>query len=107
MWMASWKNGLSHFPPEWVKADQARFPRVVNGQGHSLEILSTLSENNRNADAKAFCSNSRNTLTNYTQSASNPLALKPQLTEYTNTQTPVPSTEATPGLCSITTGAIF
>ena len=54
LWMASWKNGLSHFPPEWVKANQARFPRVVNGQGHSLEILSTLSEENRNADARAF-----------------------------------------------------
>ena len=52
-----------------------------------------------NADAKAFCSNSRNTLTNYTQSASNALALKPQFTEYTSSQTPVPSTEATPGLC--------
>jgi len=25
LWMASWKNGLSHFPPEWVKANQARF----------------------------------------------------------------------------------
>jgi hypothetical protein len=27
---------------------------VVNAQGKTLEILSTLSENNRNADAKAF-----------------------------------------------------
>ena len=54
LWMASWKNGLSHFPPLWVKANQDRFPRVVNGQGKTLEILSTLSENTRNADAKAF-----------------------------------------------------
>ncbi len=54
LWMGSWKNGLSHFPPAWVKANQDRFPRVVNGEGHSLEILSTLSEANRNADAKAF-----------------------------------------------------
>jgi hypothetical protein len=54
LWMASWKNGLSHFPPLWVKANQDRFPRVVNAQGKTLEILSTLSENNRNADARAF-----------------------------------------------------
>jgi hypothetical protein len=54
LWMASWKNGLSHFPPLWVKANQDRFPRVVNAQGKTLEILSTLSENNRNADASAF-----------------------------------------------------
>ena len=54
LWMASWKNGLSHFPPLWVKANQDRFPRVVNAQGKTLEILSTLSENNRNADATAF-----------------------------------------------------
>ncbi len=33
LWMASWKNGLSHFPPAWVKANQDRFPRVVNGRG--------------------------------------------------------------------------
>ena len=54
LWMGSWKNGLSHYPPPWVKANQERFPRVANADGRSLEILSTLSENNRNADAKAF-----------------------------------------------------
>jgi hypothetical protein len=54
LWMASWKNGLSHFPPTWVKANQDRFPRVVNGEGKSLEILSTLSSANRDADARAF-----------------------------------------------------
>ncbi|HVT79700.1 MAG TPA: DUF5597 domain-containing protein [Phycisphaerae bacterium] len=54
LWMGSWKNGLSHYPPEWVKRDQERFPRVVNAEGHTLEILSTLSAANREADAKAF-----------------------------------------------------
>lgn len=54
LWFASWKNGLSHFLPEWVKADQERFPRVVNAEGNSLEILSTLSSANREADARAF-----------------------------------------------------
>jgi hypothetical protein len=54
LWMASWKNGLSHFPPAWVKANPERFPRVINGEGRPLEILSTLSPANRDADAKAF-----------------------------------------------------
>jgi hypothetical protein len=54
LWMGSWKNGLSHFPPRWVKADQARFPRVINGNGNSLEILSTLGQSSRDADAAAF-----------------------------------------------------
>ncbi|HPI69249.1 MAG TPA: beta-galactosidase [Bacteroidales bacterium] len=54
LWFASWKNGLSHFVPEWVKADQERFPRVVNADGNTLEILSTLSTANRDADARAF-----------------------------------------------------
>jgi hypothetical protein len=50
-----------------------------------------------NTDAKTFCSNSRNTLSNYTQSATNPSALLAQMTEYTNTQTAVPPTVATAG----------
>jgi|WetSurMetagenome_2_1015567.scaffolds.fasta_scaffold00003_271 hypothetical protein len=54
LWFGSWKNGLSHFIPEWVKTNQERFPRVVNGDGNSLEILSTLSKTNYEADARAF-----------------------------------------------------
>jgi hypothetical protein len=54
LWMASWKNGMSHYPPPWVKANQARFPRVQDVEGHSLEVLSTLSQASRDADAKAF-----------------------------------------------------
>jgi hypothetical protein len=54
LWMGSWKNGLSHYVPAWVKADQARFPRVLNADGRPLEILSTLSPANRDADARAF-----------------------------------------------------
>ena len=52
--MESWKNGLSHDVPRWVKADQERFPRVMTPEGRSLEILTTLSQANRDADAKAF-----------------------------------------------------
>lgn len=54
LWFGSWKNGNSRYPPPWVKADQKRFPRVRNKDGRTLEILSTLSDNNRDADAGAF-----------------------------------------------------
>ena len=54
LWMASWKNGMSHYPPRWVKADQDRFPRALNADGHAVEVLSTLSQSGRDADAKAF-----------------------------------------------------
>jgi hypothetical protein len=54
LWFASWKNGISSFAPAWVKADQDRFPRAQIAGGKSVEVLSTLSAANREADAKAF-----------------------------------------------------
>lgn len=54
LWFASWKNGLTNFAPAWVMSDQDRFPRAQLAGGRTVEVLSTLSENNRNADARAF-----------------------------------------------------
>ncbi len=54
LWFGSWKNGNSRYVPVWVKENQDRFPRVINKDGKTLEILSTLSEANREADANAF-----------------------------------------------------
>jgi beta-galactosidase GanA len=53
LWFGSWKNGFSHYVPEWVKRDQARFPRARLRAG-TVEILSTFSEANVTADARAF-----------------------------------------------------
>lgn len=53
LWFGSWKNGLSHYVPEWVKVDTRRFPRARTRSG-TLEILTPLSETNCEADAKAF-----------------------------------------------------
>ena len=61
LWFGSWKNGLSSFAPAWVKADQARFPRVQIRNGKSIEVLSTLSEKTRDADARAFAALLRHT----------------------------------------------
>jgi hypothetical protein len=54
LWFGSWKNSSSTYTPAWVKKDPARFPLVQNGAGQSLEILSTFSDSNRDADTRAF-----------------------------------------------------
>jgi hypothetical protein len=54
LWFGSWKNGLSSFAPEWVKADQQRFPRARLKNGKPVEVLSTMSEASLNADTRAY-----------------------------------------------------
>lgn len=53
LWLAAWKNGMSSYPPVWVKNDVRRFPRAVEN-GNEVEILSTLSKTTQEADARAF-----------------------------------------------------
>ena len=54
LWFASWKNSWSSYPPDWVKKDFDRFPRVQITGGKSIEVLSPFSDANRDADAHAF-----------------------------------------------------
>jgi beta-galactosidase GanA len=54
LWFASWKNSMSSHAPSWVKKDQERFPRIKDDKGNSHEILTPFSENNLQADKKAF-----------------------------------------------------
>ena len=54
IWFASWKNGYSSYPPDWLKKDFERFPRAQIAGGKSIELLSPLSDANRDADARAF-----------------------------------------------------
>jgi hypothetical protein len=54
LWFGSWKNGLSSFVPEWVKANQQRFPRALLKNGKSVEVLTTLSAANLDADTRAY-----------------------------------------------------
>jgi len=54
LWFASWKNSMSSHAPSWVKKDQERFPRIKDDQGNSHEILTPFSDNNLQADLKAF-----------------------------------------------------
>ena len=71
LWFGSWKNGLSSYPPDWVKKDFERFPRAqmvgdktpwpvfggtrtqVTGS-LNIELLSPFGDANRDADAHAF-----------------------------------------------------
>ncbi|MGH9583720.1 MAG: DUF5597 domain-containing protein [Bryobacteraceae bacterium] len=54
LWFGSWKNGVSSYPPLWVKRDTKRFPRVIEKDGKEAEILSTFGKNNMDADKTAF-----------------------------------------------------
>jgi hypothetical protein len=71
LWFATWKNGLSSYPPDWVKKDFERFPRAqmvgdntpwpVFGAPRtpvtgplSIELLSPFGDATRDADARTF-----------------------------------------------------
>lgn len=54
LWFGSWKNSMSSYVPEYVKLDQARFPRTEATRGQGQEILSPFHAANWDADARAF-----------------------------------------------------
>jgi hypothetical protein len=54
LWFGSWKNALSEYAPDWVKADIKRFPRAQTTRGMPLEILSTFGTETLRLDSRAF-----------------------------------------------------
>jgi beta-galactosidase GanA len=54
LWFGSWKNSMSCYAPHWVKLDQRRFPRARLHDGSALEILTAFSQENLDADRRAF-----------------------------------------------------
>jgi len=54
LWFGAWKNSMSTYAPAWVKRDSVRYPRVKLADGSSVEILSALSKNTVDADARAY-----------------------------------------------------
>jgi beta-galactosidase GanA len=54
LWFGSWKNGKSTYQPLWVKTHQNRFPLACSEDGKTMPIMTTLSDANRDADARAF-----------------------------------------------------
>jgi hypothetical protein len=54
LWFGSWKNSMSSHAPAWVKLNQKKYPRIKDDKNKSHEILTPFSENNLEADLKAF-----------------------------------------------------
>jgi hypothetical protein len=54
LWFGTWKNGESHYVPEWVKRDKQKYARVLGSRGEETEIISPLCRAAMEADARAF-----------------------------------------------------
>lgn len=54
LWFGSWKNGLSTYPPLWVKKDSRRFFKLKQSNGSTGEVISAFCREAQIADAKAF-----------------------------------------------------
>jgi beta-galactosidase GanA len=56
LWFGTWKNSMSCYVPVWIKKDFTRFPRARDNKNTSLEMLTAFSEENLQADLRAFTS---------------------------------------------------
>jgi beta-galactosidase GanA len=54
LWFGAWKNNGPSYTPEWVKLDNARFPRMINPAGETMNSLSPHFAATLNADRTAF-----------------------------------------------------
>jgi beta-galactosidase GanA len=54
LWFGTWKNSMSCYVPLWIKKDFSRFPRARNDKDKSMEMLTAFSEENLQADLRAF-----------------------------------------------------
>jgi Domain of unknown function (DUF5597)/Beta-galactosidase len=54
LWFGTWKNGSSHYTPEWVKLNQAKYPFLRNEKGETVDSPSPFSVAFLHADEDAF-----------------------------------------------------
>ena len=54
LWFGTWKNGESHYAPEWVKRDKQKYVRMQGPRGEETEIISPLCRAAMEADSHAF-----------------------------------------------------
>lgn len=54
LWFGTWKNGSPHYTPAWIKLDNARYPRMLCSNGHTVDSLSPLFPATLDADRAAF-----------------------------------------------------
>jgi len=54
LWFGTWKNGSSHYTPEWIKLNQEKYPFLRNEKGETVDSPSPFSESFLEADKIAF-----------------------------------------------------
>jgi hypothetical protein len=54
LWFGTWKNGSSHYTPEWIKLNQNKYPFLRNENGETVDSPSPLSQAFLAADKSAF-----------------------------------------------------
>jgi hypothetical protein len=54
LWFGTWKNGSSHYTPEWIKLDQAKNPFLMGKDGQALDSPSPFAPARLEADKTAF-----------------------------------------------------
>jgi len=54
LWFGTWKNGSSHYTPEWIKLNQAKYPFLRNEKGETVDSPSPFSAACLRADKDAF-----------------------------------------------------
>jgi hypothetical protein len=54
LWFGTWKNGSSHYAPEWIKLDQAKYPFFLDKSGQTVDSPSPFSPARLEADETAF-----------------------------------------------------
>jgi hypothetical protein len=54
LWFATWKNGSSHYIPEWMKHEPVKYPVIVGKNGQPVDSPSPHTQAGMEADAKAF-----------------------------------------------------
>ncbi|MGA7244740.1 MAG: DUF5597 domain-containing protein [Terracidiphilus sp.] len=54
LWFGTWKNGSSHYTPEWIKLNQEKYPFLRNEKGETVDSPSPFSQAFLDADRSAF-----------------------------------------------------
>ncbi|MGD0755801.1 MAG: DUF5597 domain-containing protein [Bacteroidales bacterium] len=54
LWFATWKNGSSHYMPEWMKREPSKYPNITGRNGQPVDSPSPHIKAAMEADAKAF-----------------------------------------------------
>lgn len=54
LWFGTWKNGKSHYVPEWIKTDTAKYPRMLDTYRQPMDVMSAFGKATLEADKTAF-----------------------------------------------------